>query len=355
MHPQSPVPRVPTNEPTSKPTNRPSFKTMIKPTSKPISAPTIKPTNLLADSSKREHLQKQRAAQLCNAATPTGTTPSIRTWSQVATAAAQVAPPSLSTHSWTGQSGVPLPSRWPGFAVAVMWQQRHQLGLVCLTHRITWLENEVHQAMAVMDKDTGKLLNCRQLMSSPKYRKAWSESSANKFGWLPNGIGGQIENPTNTMEFIFQHKVPSECMKDVTYSQFVCTVRLEQADQSNVIHSGRRQNQLPQQSSHPDHRNAGGQNALQQCDLHKGCVLHDNRHLDISNFYLMTPLHCPEFIWIKLSHIYNEVVEEYKLKERATKNGSIYIKAKYGMYGLSKAGLLANKLLKKIIIKHGYQ
>jgi hypothetical protein len=61
-------------------------------------------------------------------------------------------------------------------------QQRHQLGLVQLTRHITRLENEVHQAMAVMDKDTGKLLNYRQQMNSPKYKKAWSLTAANKFG-----------------------------------------------------------------------------------------------------------------------------------------------------------------------------
>ncbi len=56
--------------------------------------------------------------------------------------------------------------------------------------------------MAVMDADTGKLLNYRQLMRSMKYREAWSLSSANKFGRLANGIGGRIKNPTNTIEFI---------------------------------------------------------------------------------------------------------------------------------------------------------
>jgi hypothetical protein len=49
-----------------------------------------------------------------------------------------------------------------------MKQQRHQSGLGRLTHRITKLENEVHQAMAVMDKDMGKLLNYRKLMNSQK-------------------------------------------------------------------------------------------------------------------------------------------------------------------------------------------
>jgi hypothetical protein len=43
-------------------------------------------------------------------------------------------------------------------------------------------------------------------------------------------IGGRIKNPTNTIEFIFQHKVPTERMKDVTYGQFVCTVRPDKAE-----------------------------------------------------------------------------------------------------------------------------
>ncbi len=62
--------------------------------------------------------------------------------------------------------------------------------------------------------------------------------------------------------------------------------------------------------------------------------------MDISNFYLMTPLHCAKFIGIKLSDIPNEVINEYKLREKATKNGSIYIRAKRSMYGLPQAGLV---------------
>ncbi len=75
-----------------------------------------------------------------------------------------------------------------------------------------------------MDVDTGKLLNYRQLMRSTKYKRAWSLSSANKFGRLANGIGGRIKNPTNTSEFIYQHEVPKEQKQGVTYGQLVCTV-----------------------------------------------------------------------------------------------------------------------------------
>jgi hypothetical protein len=102
--------------------------------------------------------------------------------------------------------------------------------MVRLTQCITRLENEVHHAMAVMDANTGKLLNYRQLMRSAKHRQAWSLSSANEFGRLANGIGGRIKNPTNTIEFICQHEVPTKQMKDVTYRGFVCTVQPEKAE-----------------------------------------------------------------------------------------------------------------------------
>jgi hypothetical protein len=77
--------------------------------------------------------------------------------------------------------------------------------------------------------------------------------------------------------------------------------------------------------------------------------------MDMSNFYLMIPLHHAEFIRSKLSDIPNEVVNEYKLREKATKNSSIYIRAKCSMYGLPQAGLLTNELLKKCLNKHRYQ
>jgi hypothetical protein len=292
------------------------------------------PTNIPTDSTKWERLRKQQAVPLRNAATPISTAPRIRTRAQVATAAAQVAPPYMSTRSRAQQFSVPPPSRQPGFAAAVMRQQRHQRGMVCLTRRITQLENEVQNAMAVIDADTGKLLNYRQLMRSTKYRQAWSLSSANKFGRLANGIGGRIKKPTNTIEFIFQHKVPTERMKDVTYGQFVCTIRPDKAEpnQTRFTVGGDRIN-------YPGKVTTPTAEMLVAKMLFNSVISTKGTHfmtMDISNFYLMTPLHRPKFIQMKLSNIPDEVIKEYKLREKATKNGSIYIKAKCGMYGLSQ-------------------
>jgi hypothetical protein len=64
--------------------------------------------------------------------------------------------------------------------------------------------------MAIMDTDTGKLLNYCQLMQSTKYQDAWSLSLANKIGRLANVVGGHIKNLTNTIQFIHQHEVPKD-------------------------------------------------------------------------------------------------------------------------------------------------
>ena len=77
--------------------------------------------------------------------------------------------------------------------------------------------------------------------------------------------------------------------------------------------------------------------------------------MDISNFYLMTPLKQPEYICISIKDIPDEIFNEYKLRYIADKNGSVHIQANCGMYGLPQAGLLANKLLEKRINKRGYQ
>ena len=46
--------------------------------------------------------------------------------------------------------------------------------------------------MAVMDEQTGRLLNYKQLMQDPKYKENWITSSENEFGRLANGVGGCI-------------------------------------------------------------------------------------------------------------------------------------------------------------------
>ena len=69
----------------------------------------------------------------------------------------------------------------------------------------------------------------------------------------------------------------------------------------------------------------------------------------------MTPLLCPEYTHIKLSDIPEEIIQQYNLCDKASKNGMIQMSIVKGMYGLSQSGLFANELLKKRLNKHIYK
>ena len=68
--------------------------------------------------------------------------------------------------------------------------------------------------------------------------------------------------------------------------------------------------------------------------------------MDITNFYLKTPLKRKEYFRMKLEKHSNGVVAHYQLKEKAV-NGFVYIAVKKGMYGLPQSGILAQKLLEE--------
>ena len=58
-------------------------------------------------------------------------------------------------------------------------------------------------------------------MRDPKHAKVWSESLANEFGQLAQGVGGRVKG-TNTIFFIQKDQVPIDRRKDVMYSSFGC-------------------------------------------------------------------------------------------------------------------------------------
>ena len=168
------------------------------------------------------------------------------------------------------------------------------------------------EAMAVMDAETGKLLNYRQLMQSAHHKEVWSKSSANEFGQLANGVGGRIKG-TNTIKFIQKRDVPHERRKDITYGQFVCTIQPEKTEQHRTRFT-----------VGGDRVNYPGEVATPTADMLVAKLLFNSvistpkakfMTMDISNFYLMTPLTRPEFIRIKLSDIPDEIIKEYKLRE----------------------------------------
>ena len=61
-----------------------------------------------------------------------------------------------------------------------------------------------------------------------------------------------------------------------------------------------------------------------------------------------------EYMKILLAHIPDEIIPEYALKNKVHSDGAVYIEIRKGMYGLPQAGMLAKKLLKRRLAKHGY-
>ena len=76
--------------------------------------------------------------------------------------------------------------------------------------------------------------------------------------------------------------------------------------------------------------------------------------LDISNFYLMTPLDRYEYICMNLSDFPDEVIEQYKLRDIATPDGSVFTEIRMGMYGLPAAGILSNEYLEQRLNDYGF-
>ncbi len=75
--------------------------------------------------------------------------------------------------------------------------------------------------------------------------------------------------------------------------------------------------------------------------------------MDISNFYLNTPLDKYKYMRLCLDIIPQEIIDAYNLTNLAH-NGWVYIEIRKGMYGLPQAGILANKLLRQCLATKGY-
>jgi len=82
---------------------------------------------------------------------------------------------------------------------------------------------------AVLDKDTGELMEYHTLVKNPKYRKLYRQSYAKALGQLAEGIPGKVTG-TNTMFFINKTKVPADCWRDIAYGCVVVNYRPKKDD-----------------------------------------------------------------------------------------------------------------------------
>jgi hypothetical protein len=75
--------------------------------------------------------------------------------------------------------------------------------------------------------------------------------------------------------------------------------------------------------------------------------------INIKNYYLGTPLPTFEQMRLSISILHLESIEKYQLTRLAV-DGWVYLEIRKGMYCLKQAGILANKLLQKILKPFGF-
>ena len=77
--------------------------------------------------------------------------------------------------------------------------------------------------------------------------------------------------------------------------------------------------------------------------------------IDIKDFYLNTPMSRYEYMRLKIAELPQNLIDEYRLQKKETKDGYVYLEIRKGMYGLPQAGILVQKLLKKRLNVKGYR
>ena len=162
------------------------------------------------------------------------------------------------------------------------------------------------KAYAVFDETTKKLLEYKQLITHPKYKKTWTKSAANEFGRLAQGI--RDIKGTDTIFFITKNQVPKH--KKVSYARFVCELRpLKQEQERTRITVG------------GDRLDYNGPTTTETADITTSKILFNSTistpgakfmGIDIKNFYLGTPMKEYEYIKIHLSKIPDEIIEKYE-------------------------------------------
>ena len=172
---------------------------------------------------------------------------------------------------------------------------------------------------------------------------------SNEIGRLAQG-NNKVKG-TNTMFFITYDDIPFDRRKDITYARIVVDFRPQKNEKErtritvggNLIH-------------YPGNVSTKTAETTTAKILFNSVISTPKARfgvLDIGNFYLGTDMKRYEYMFINMSDIPDDIVQKYNLKMLA-KNDKVYVEIRKGMYGLPQAGILANELLQKNLMKHGY-
>ena len=233
----------------------------------------------------------------------------------------------------------------PGLPIS---ENKYKRGLASANRHLQMNEwaFDLYFAGAIIDEVTGKSLEYRDLIKDPKLATTWQKSLANELGRLAQGI--RDVKGTDTIFFIPKSEIPRDRLKEVTYARIVVDYKPNKLEKnrSRVTVGGDRIHCL---------FDCGTPTAdVPVIKLLWNSTLSTKNAkymtMDISNFYLGTPMDRPEFMRMPIKIIPPEIIKKYDLT-KIESDGWVYIKIVKGMYGLPQAGKIANDLLQKRLKK----
>ena len=205
-----------------------------------------------------------------------------------------------------------------------------------------------HFIGAVIDDDTGEVLEYRHLIKSEKYKRIWERSFANELGRLFQGI--RDVPGTDTCFFIQKSDVPKH--KRATYGRIVCNIRPQKEEIYRTrLTVGGNLIDFPGNKSTPTADLLTAKLLINSTISTPGAVF---LGIDLANFYLNTPMADPEYMRLRLEIIPEEIIVKYNLRNLVDADGWVYVEIRKGMYGLPQAGIIANQLLEKRLSEKGY-
>jgi hypothetical protein len=122
-----------------------------------------------------------------------------------------------------------MSTQFAGLCQALVLPEPEMTEFACFCEKLSTLENG--DSLAVLDQESGQLLDHCQLHKDPHYKEVWDRSYSNKLGRLCQGIGasgkagGKRVAGTNTFHLIPNLDIPHHKQKEIIYTKVMCEIR----------------------------------------------------------------------------------------------------------------------------------
>ena len=208
-------------------------------------------------------------------------------------------------------------------------------------------DNRQHTAQHIYSDD-GKRQTLSELLTGNN-KEIWQKSTSNEFGHVAQGIKHGVIGQ-DVINFIHKHKCPQEAK--VTYASFVCDYRPLKNEKHRVrmVVGGDR-------LTYDDDAGSPAVSLLETKLLINSTISTPGARFacaDLKDHFLQSPMAKPEYMKIHISSFPDDIIEQYKLQEKVTNNGFVYVRIKKGMYGLKQAAILAYEFIVENLAPHGY-